>query len=182
MRWLVILNIYTTVDLVARSLVRRRPFYIPALPSSPAPPSHCTQLTPASIYLYPCGGRARTQHGGGNGLDNCADVQVAGPGQLHPSTAPAMCHPVITNITLSYCHAVIQLALQCTVILSSRYITLIVVRDPVSCNNSDPFCSRFSPHLGDSIQDPGFASIIGLVENTRQPHPGEDNCLLKIMF
>ena len=118
----------------------------PILHSCPAIISSSTitlHTADTSLYLYLRGGQARTQHGGGNGLDNCADVQVAGPGQLHPSTAPAMCHPVITNITLSYCHTVI---LSYSTRAQHFYISTHI-KIATSCNNSDPCCSRFSPRL-----------------------------------
>ena len=122
-----ILNIYTTVDLAPSICTAEPGEEAPILHSCPAIISSSTitlHTADTSLYLYLRGGRARTQHGGGNGLDNCADVQVAGPGQLHPSTAPAMCHPVITNITLSYCHAVIQLhytAVYCHTVIKVHY-------------------------------------------------------------
>ena len=129
MRWLVILNIYTTVDLVARSLVRRRPFYIPALPSSPAPPSHCTQLTPASIYIHVEAGRG---HNTGEVMVWIIVLMSRLRGQA--SSTPALHQPcVILSSPTLHCHTVMlsssYITLQCTVILSSRYITLIIVRD-----------------------------------------------------
>ena len=131
MRWLVILNIYTTVDLVARSLVRRRPFYIPALPSSPAPPSHCTQLTPASIC---CISKVEAGRGHNTGEVMVWIIVLMSRLRGQASSTPALHQRcVILSSPTLHCHTVMlssrYITLQCTVILSSKYITLIIVRD-----------------------------------------------------
>ena len=94
--------------------------------------------------------------------------RLAGPGQLHPDTAPAMCHAVISNITLSYCH---------TVMLSHCHTVILLYCHPATAIILTHFAADFLHLLSWRPY-----SIIGFLENTRQPHRGEDNYLLKIMF